>query len=81
MDHDFPIDQFIAKAAALRRFDGVAAGMRIPMYEVSLQDTHVGLVHSRYQAMGLEPDFGVHAMRASRVKNPSKLRAWSVGST
>lgn len=72
MDHDFPIDQFIAEAPTLRWFDGITAGMRIPVHEVRMQNAHVRRMHLRYQAMRREPDFGVNAMRASRVENPLK---------
>ncbi|GLQ46033.1 hypothetical protein GCM10007862_10840 [Dyella lipolytica] len=72
VDHDLTIHQFIAKASTLRWFDGITAGVRIPVHEMRMQNAHVRLMHLRYQAMRLEPDFGVNAMRASRVENSSK---------
>jgi hypothetical protein len=78
-DHDFSVDQFIAEAPALRRLDDIAAGVRIPMHEMSVQDAHVRLMYLRYQAMWLEPDFGVNAMRAFRVQDSSEEMAWRVG--
>jgi hypothetical protein len=72
VDHNFPIDQFIAEASTLRWFDGITAGMRVSVHKVRIQDAHVRLMHPRYQAMRLELDFGVDPMRTSRVEQASK---------
>lgn len=47
MDHDFSVDQLIAKAPALRWIDGVAAGVRVPVHKMGVQYAHVGLMHPR----------------------------------
>jgi len=77
VNHDFPIDQFVAKASALRWFDGVAADVRITVDQVSMQDTDVEPMDLRNQAMWLEPDVGVDPMGTSGVEDAIKKRSWS----
>ena len=52
VDHNFPVNQFIAKMSALRRFDRVMAGVRITVHKVGMQDADVRSVHLRDQACG-----------------------------
>lgn len=78
VDHDFPVNQFIAKPPAGGRFDGIAATVRIPMHEMGMQNAHVRLMHLRNQAMGLEPDFCVNPMWASGVKDSPEEMARGV---
>jgi hypothetical protein len=78
MGHDFSVDQFIAEASTLRWLDCIAAGVRIPVHEMSMQDAQVRLMHLRDQAMGLEPDFGVNPMRASGMEDSAKAMARSL---
>jgi len=75
MNHDFPIDQLIAEASALRRFDGIAASVRIPVHEVGMQHADVRPMHLGDQAMRLEPDFGVNAVRTACVQNAIEERS------
>ena len=74
-NHDFPIDQFIAKASPLRWFDGVTADMRIAVDQVSTQNTGAKSMHLGNQAMWLEPDFGVDAVGAMGVEYAVKERS------
>ena len=76
-NHDFPVDQFIAKASALRWFDGIAADVRITVYKVGMQDTDMRPMHLCNQAMWLEPDFGVNPMGTSGVEDSIKERGRS----
>jgi hypothetical protein len=71
-DHDFPIHQLIAEAAASWRFDGIATAVGIAVHQMSTQYTHMRLVHLCDQAMGLEKKLGVDAMGAPGVEDPTE---------
>jgi len=74
MNHDFPVNQFIAQASALRRIDGVVAGVWIAVHEMSMQNTGMRPVHLRDYAMWLEPDVGVDPVWTSSMEDAIKER-------
>jgi len=74
MDHDFPIDQFIAEASTLRRVDRITAAMWVAVHKMRMQNARVRFMHPRDQAMRLEADFGVDAMRTTRVEDACEGR-------
>jgi hypothetical protein len=76
-NHNFPINQFIAKVSALRRFDCVVAGVRITVHQAGMQDTDMRSMYLGNQAMWFETDFGVNDMGTSRVEHPIKERSLS----
>jgi hypothetical protein len=78
MDNDFPADQLIAEATTLRCLDGVAAGVRIPVHQMGMQDAHVGLMHLRDQAVWRKADIGVNPVRAPSMEDTFEKRARGV---
>ncbi len=78
VDHDFPVDQFVAEASTPMRLDGVSAGVRITVHEAGMQDTHVRPMHLHDQAMWLEPDFGVNPVGTSGVEDAIEEKGRSV---
>ena len=76
-NHDFTVDQFIAKMPALRRFDRVVASVWITVHEVGMQDTRVRTMYLRDQAMWFKPQLCINPMRTFGVQDAIKERSRS----